>query len=69
MTHVIATRAQQLARPESYTQEEFSSLTQAPYMTRKAETKPFAQMQPIKPTPVMTDLAEPVTGLKTPLDK
>ena len=45
LAHILSARAQQLAETSTYTQETFSSLTQAPYMTRKAESKPFAQMQ------------------------
>jgi hypothetical protein len=48
LSRILATRAQQLAETSSYTQETFSSLTQAPYMTRKAETKPFAQMHSVE---------------------
>jgi len=45
LTHILSIRAQQLAETSAFTQETFSSLTQAPYMTRKADIKPFTQIQ------------------------
>jgi hypothetical protein len=49
-SHVLASRAEHLTHPESYTDATFSSLTQAPYLTRKADLKPFGQMQaPVLP--------------------